>query len=628
MQENRLSPALYGPKTALRPRLRTDRLFQLPGGSARFAGALADAIRFITKEQLMDTALWRLLANQFRSNVDDVDHGWRCEYWGKLMRGASFVYGCTQDAALYAVMEDTVRDLLGTQDAEGRFSTYSKEVEFHGWDIWGRKYILLGLQYFLEVCRDEALKAQILSALERHADYILAHIGPAEEGKLEINLATDHWLGLNSSSLLEPIVRLYSLTGKARYLEFADYIVGRGGVSQGNVFELAYVGRLYPYQYPATKAYEMMSCFDGLLEYYRVTGLEKWRVAVENFARLTAQSDITLIGCAGCTHELFDHSAVRQLDVTEKGIMQETCVTVTWMKLCYQLLSLTGDSFFADRMEQSLYNALLGAVNSEKCQTNHGLPFDSYSPLLPGLRGRKTGGLKAMENGAFYGCCAAIGAAGLGLFGLAAALESEQGVTLNWYMPGSVQAVTPQGQPLTLFLDTQYPAAGEIRVTVRLPRPERFEIALRIPAWSHKASLRVNGEEISRVFAGNYKPLSRLWQEGDQITLTLDMRVERILPEVYGVSSQDAPFIAFRRGPLVLARDARLGQEIDAPAAPLLDEGGYAQGEAPLAAPFPCQFACALPDAQGGSIALVDYASAGKTWDERSRMAAWIPAAR
>ena len=50
-----------------------------------------------------------------------------------------------------------------------------------------------------------------------------------------------------------------------------------------------------------------------------------------------------------------------------------------------------------------------------------------------------------------------IGAAGLGLFGLVAALESEEGVTLNWYMPGSVQAVTPQGQPLTLFLDTQYP---------------------------------------------------------------------------------------------------------------------------------------------------------------------------
>ena len=43
-------------------------------------------------------------------------------------------------------------------------------------------------------------------------------------------------------------------------------------------------------------------------------------------------SDITVIGCAGCT--LFDHSAVRQLDAAEKGVMQETCVTVMWMKLC------------------------------------------------------------------------------------------------------------------------------------------------------------------------------------------------------------------------------------------------------------------------------------------------------
>ena len=52
------------------------------------------------------------------------------------------------------------------------------------------------------------------------------------------------------------------------------------------------------------------------------------------FAKRVFASDITAIGCAGCTHELFDHSGVRQLDVTEKGIMQETCVTVTWMKLC------------------------------------------------------------------------------------------------------------------------------------------------------------------------------------------------------------------------------------------------------------------------------------------------------
>ena len=46
--------------------------------------------------------------------------------------------------------------------------------------------------------------------------------------------------------------------------------------------------------------------------------------------------------------------------------MQETCVTVTWIKLCYQLLRITGDSVYADEIEKSVYNALYGAVNTEK----------------------------------------------------------------------------------------------------------------------------------------------------------------------------------------------------------------------------------------------------------------------
>lgn len=70
------------------------------------------------------------------------------------------------------------------------------------------------------------------------------------------------------------------------------------------------------------------------MEYYRVTGVEEWKLAVIRFAKRVFASDITAIGCAGCTHELFDHSAVRQLDAAEKGVMQETCVTVTRMKLC------------------------------------------------------------------------------------------------------------------------------------------------------------------------------------------------------------------------------------------------------------------------------------------------------
>ena len=622
---NELIDRFCAPMSAYAPRKNTDVFFPLPAGSNAFSGALMDGIRFIEKVQLLDANLWKLFVNQFRQgNVDDHDRGWRCEYWGKLMRGGCFTYQTTRDKVLYAALEATARDMLTTQDSAGRFSTYSPEKEFDGWDVWGRKYILLGFEYFMEICQDEALNAEILTALRRHADYMLEKLGPAEEGKLEINEATTHWKGLNSSSVLEPMVRLYNLTKEQKYLDFAAYIVNRGGTSVANIFEMAYEDKLDPYQYPVTKAYEMMSCFEGLLEYYRVTGIGKWREAVIRFAKRVYASDITLIGCAGCTHELFDHSAVRQLDASEKGIMQETCVTVTWMKLCWQVLCLTGDTAFADHMEQSIYNALTGAINTEQVTLNGGLPFDSYSPLLPGLRGRKMGGYKEMENGAYYGCCACIGAAGLGLIGMSGTVCAQDGLYVNLFLPGRVKALTPGGQPLTLTTATCYPQGATVRFTLALARPETFTLGVRIPAWSEKTSLSVNGEPVAAT-PGDYAKLTRAWQAGDSVLLTLDLRVKPVYPEDYGVKSADAPFMALRRGPVVLARDARLGQPVDEPVKPMIGADGCAR-VMPCGQPsFPCQIALAVQLQDGGFMPMVDYASAGKTWQEDSKMCAWFP---
>ena len=44
--------------------------------------------------------------------------------------------------------------------------------------------------------------------------------------------------------------------------------------------------------------------------------------------------------------------------------------------------------------------------------------------------------------------------------------------------------------------------------------------------------------------------------------------------------------------------------------------------------PFAAQVTVAVPLEGGRTMRLIDYASAGKTWDCHSRMAAWIPVAR
>lgn len=68
-----------------------------------------------------------------------------------------------------------------------------------------------------------------------------------------------------------------------KYLDFAAYIVDCGGAREFNIFEAAYQNELYPYEYPVVKAYELMSCFEGLLEYSLVVKEEKWQIAVKNF---------------------------------------------------------------------------------------------------------------------------------------------------------------------------------------------------------------------------------------------------------------------------------------------------------------------------------------------------------
>ena len=644
---------LYPPDTVNARRLATDTFFIDDAASVRFVGILDDTARFLESFQLLDAAQWHRFVEQFCTNADDADDGWRGEYWGKMMRGACFVYGYTKNPRLYDTLRATVEELLDAADPQGRISTYSVEKEFRGWDLWSRKYVLLGLQYFLEICPDADLKARCIAVMRRQADYLLAHFG---EGKRNITQTTSFWRGLASSSLLEPIVRLYDLTGEQKYLDFAEYIVSCGGISVADIFKLALEGNTDPYQFPITKAYEMISCFEGLLELYRVTGKEDYKTATLNFARRLVATDITVIGCAGCTHELFDHSAARQTEPTLRGIMQETCVTVTWMKFCMQLLLLTGDAAFADYFEQSLYNAYLGAVNTEKVINTRALqslgevcaeplPFDSYSALRPDVRGIGIGGLKRMADGHYYGCCACIGAAGIGMAPKVAVTVTREGLALNLFVAGEITVETPSGNAVTLKTQTGYPVGGRVTVTVSPAMPETFTLLVRIPPWSRRTSLSVCGEAVEAA-AGGYAAVTREWRRGDTVEVTLDMSTRAIhpapcardviitdicfedgkmymVPRVQCASPEAWRHVALRRGPLVLARDARLGEDVFAAVAVAENPDGTV--DAVPAENTVGQLTLSIPQTDGTAFTVIDYGSAGKTWDDRSAYGCWLP---
>lgn len=582
-------------------------------------------IKFIQEEQLFDVEHWKLFTEQFKiGNVDDDNLGWRGEYWGKMMRGACITYKYTQNNKLYEILNNTVIDLLQTQDSLGRFSTYSVENEYDGWDLWSRKYILLGLLHFHEICKDEKLKEQIVTALKSHLDYIIKGIGRGE-GQTPIGETSNFWFGANSVSILEPVMRMYNLTGEKRYLDFAEYLVTDGPKGENNnIFELAYKGDVPPYKWNIRKAYELMSCFEGALEYYRVTGDEKYKIGVINFAKLVMATDVSIIGCCGCEHELFDNSAATQTDGTNTIIMQETCVTVTWIKLCYQLLRLTGDSIYADEIEKSVYNALYGAVNTEKSQNNCGFPFDSYSPLILNKRGRAVGGRQDLPDGTvLYGCCAAIGAAGIGLVPELCMQQTKEGVAITLFADGEYNLKTPLNNDFKLIVATNYPADGEVEIKFDGALNEEFEIKIRIPEFSKNTKITVNSETTNSVESG-YLSFNRKWLSGDVIKLSIDMSPRVIHPIGCEKDENSKNYIAVKYGPLVLARELRLCPDAGEKVNLAFDENDRIELKRCKTAPFDtlCEFEVPLKD--GGFTKMIDYQSAGKTWDEVSLTEAWM----
>ncbi len=593
----------------------------------KFHGILEKSIRFIERNQIYDVNLWKKFVNQFNINADD-DLGWRCEYWGKMMRGASMLVEYTKDDGFYTILENSVRDMLTTQENSGRISTYPVAKEFDGWDLWGRKYVMLGLEYFLRICRDKTLSAEIVASLCRQADYIIEHIG-AENGKKEICKASRNWQGLNSCSILEPMMRLYKLTGDKKYLEFGEYIISTGFIDGGDLIELAFKDETAIHDYPVVKAYEMMSCFEGLLHYYLITGNEKHKTALINFGNRIIKDELSIIGCSGCTHELFDHTAVRQTQTDYKGIVQETCVTVTWMRFAKLMSELTGDVSFADAVEDSFYNAYLGSFNTERNPVSNYpntkdvpqvMPFDSYSPLIAEKRGRNVGGYQLFPDRSFYGCCACIGAAGSGIMPEFSFAKHKNGYVFNFYEQAEIRTRTPMGKELFIEVETEYPVQGVVNFTLHLAKSEAFELKFRIPKWAREANVIINGAE--NRFLSGYAEIQREWQDGDTVTLELPMRIEKILPPEGAVNAE--LFAAYRRGPFVLSADARVSDPysvIDIPC----DENGFADGTLVPCTEIPDAEACVeLLKADGEKVRLINYSSAGKTWSSDSACAAWL----
>ena len=570
-----------------------DQLHILPPGGVSLRGRLGKALEKSVNHRLKKVNYDHLVA-PFRDR-NERDGRWRCEFWGKIVRSAIRSWHAVPDPGLEQLIRKTVHDLCATQTPDGCISSYPAELQMKDWDIWGRKYALLGLcRYYREIERSE----EVRHAVARCLDHLMTQVGPEAQRIVDCG----HHTGLAASSLLGAVVAAARVTGEKRFLDYAKWIAAQGGSTEGNIFALARRGTA-PAELGNGKAYEMTSCFEGLLELYRETGDPEQLDAVMKYFRAVRDRELFITGAGGLKDMWgeFWYEGRRNQTRSDAGSLGETCVTTTCIRFFGQILRLTGELSAADEMERALYNGILGAMVPDGSWWLHANP----TPLA-GSSFKKRAGDQIPGYG--EDCCVAQGPEALATAACYAVMRTEEGPAVLFYEACEAKIPLADGSEAALSITGNYPDGATAAITVSLSAPRRFRLKLRVPAWSTRTRIRVAGEEIP-ARPGTFAEIDRLWRTGDRVELEFDLRF-RAVPAPDG-----GALLAAMRGPVLFARDSRLG-ELDTPVSP--EEIENAQ-EIPAEPEF--ARLCRLPD---GSK-LCDYASAGNRFTPENTLRVWLP---
>lgn len=520
---------------------------------------------------------------------------WAGEFIGKYLISAVQARRMVDDPAFDEFLRDLTAEFISTQAEDGYLGPFRKEERLLGhWDLWGHYNCMLGLMMWYEDTGDEAaLKCAVRAADLICNIYLETERRPIQAGSDEMNLSVIHALG-----------RLYRHTGDQRYLRMMRIIEEDWKTPPaGDYFRQGLLN--VPFYKTPKPRWESLHAIQGLVELYRITGNEDYKTAFVNLWHSIALNDVHNTG-AFSTGEGALGSPYRSGSI-------ETCCQVAWTYMTLDMLYLTGDSRVADELERGFWNAIVGyqhpsgrwctydtPMNGKRAASAHGIVFQAR-PGTPELN-----------------CCSVNGPRGLGMLSEWAVLTNLAGdLIISYYGPMRADVTLSRGQKLRVIQETEYPRDGRISITISPEKPAEFAVLLRIPAWSKKATVRLNGKAVDGLSAGAYFQVKRKWESRDKVQLDLDMPLHTWIGD-----EEMAGKISLYRGPLLLAYDQKYNA-FDCNEVGTLDYQDLSfQIIEPPAGQFPPIIFLQFRSVDGREMNLRDFASSGAYGTE---YLSWMP---
>ena len=463
----------------------------LPLSDIRFGASIAEQVEcFFTERHRSDFAKNEIYAETeeaFRLREDDsMGPGfWRGEFWGKWVISSCRIARYENDAVLKEFLHQAALNLIATADENGYIGTY-KDPDFvvafpveqgkaifgwnctYNWSVWCRKYTLWGLLECYDLTGDE----KILAGAVRMADHLLSSLK-----RLNLKI-TDCGIfrGLAAGSIMKPLLILYRITSNKQYLDAAFEVANDFEREDGlepniitNALSMKPIFDWYPIEHVWAKAYEMMSCLDGILELYRVTGIEKYLQAVKNMYTLLMQGEFNTVLSVGF-NDRFESGA------TKPNAISEPCDVIHWIRICSELYRLTGDVKYVESIELAFYNPMLASF---------------FRDGKWGARGVRTAGRHMVAHGQSYTtyshCC--VNNIPRGILNAAEmfVLRRDDALIVNMY--SDFEAKT---EATHISISGSYLSDGNVTLTIDSKAP--VTLLLRVPAWATFA--KINGKDM------------------------------------------------------------------------------------------------------------------------------------
>ncbi|HTF68455.1 MAG TPA: beta-L-arabinofuranosidase domain-containing protein [Edaphobacter sp.] len=460
----------------------------------------------------------------------------------KWTEAVGFALQSGANPSLRKVTDAQIREIIAVQEPGGYLNTYYIEDRKHlrmqqhtqevGHELYNMGHYLQGAIAYYRATGDPTM----LNAGIRFVDgFLLPNYGPGPEQK---PIVSGH------PEIEMSLIELYRTTGNKKYLDLAGYILHgdtRWKLSQRTI-TYTFCGIPFPER---TKleghAVRAMYACCGATDYYLETGDPAYWKTLEVLWQDLVSHQLYVTGGVGARAE--GESFGDAYELPNARAYGESCAAIGNMMWNARMLAASGEARFTDVMERALYNGI-----------NSGMSLDGkmYCYRNPLAFEPATGDV--IRNPWYDTTCCPpnIERTFASLPGYFYS-TGKDGIYVHFYDASEMDWHLEDGTGLKIAQKTEYPWKGDVELTVSPVKSHEFTFYLRIPGWSEKTSVRVNGKTVEGAKAGEYLAVRRIWNAGDKIELAMDMSPRML--QANAAVMEDVGKAAMQRGPVVFCME-------------------------------------------------------------------------